>query len=97
MNKFLAAAAIAAISAAASSNAAFASDVSIRYLGELGTAEAQSFTDAANAQPAKVKAVQAEVRADASARAAVKANGVNVANIIGKVKALDGSTVYIVR
>jgi hypothetical protein len=96
MNRITKVAAIAAFSLTASAAAVLANDAPIRYLGELSNSEAQIFSDAANSK-STVEAAQKAALANPTVAAALKARNVNIANVIGTQKALDGSVIYIVR
>ncbi len=73
------------------------SNVSIRYTGELSQAEKASFQDRAKADPSAVKALQAEIAQNADVVRGLQDRNVNVKDVIGSLRAVDGSTTYIVR
>ena len=77
--------------------ASHSSNVSIRYVSELSKADKASFLDRAKADPSAVKALQAEVAQNADVLRGLQDSNVNLKNVIGSVRAIDGSTTYIVR
>ncbi len=72
-------------------------DVTVYRLRDLSEADRSIYRSRAAAEPARVAALQAKINATPSLRSALLAENVQISSVIGKVKAADGSTAYIVR
>lgn len=77
--------------------AAQGSDVTIYRLGELNKADREMYRDRANAEPARVAALQEQIKATPAVRNALLAENVQISSVIGEIKGADGSTAYVVR
>ena len=73
------------------------SDVTVYRLGELSDAERSMYRDRASAEPARVEALQASIKASPAVRDALLARNVQISSVIGEIKGADGSTAYVVR
>ncbi|MCD2179922.1 hypothetical protein [Rhizobium sp. C1] len=74
-----------------------ASDVTVYRLGELPDAQRDFFRDRAKAEPARVAALQEKIKANHAVSHALMAENVQISSVIGKIKAADGSTAYVIR
>ena len=72
-------------------------DVTVYRLRDLSESDRSIYRSRASAEPARVAALQAKINATPSLRSALLAENVQISSVIGKVKAADGSTAYIVR
>ncbi|HWU62022.1 MAG TPA: hypothetical protein VN112_08380 [Ensifer sp.] len=77
--------------------ASSSSAVSIRYLGELSQAEKATFQDRAKADTGAVQALRSEIAQNGDVVRGLQDRNVKVQDVIGAVRAADGSTTYIVR
>ncbi len=77
--------------------AAHESNVSIRYTSELPLAEKASFQDRAKNDPSAVQALRSEIAQNADVVRGLQERNVNVQDVIGSLRAADGSMTYIVR
>ena len=77
--------------------AAHQSNVSVRNVGELPQAEKASFLDRAKADAGAVQALRAEIAQNGDVVRGLQERNVKLDNVIGSIKAADGSTTYIVR
>jgi len=77
--------------------AAKTSDVTVYRLGELNKADREMYRDRAKADPARVAALQEEIKASPAIRNALTAENVQISSVIGEIKGADGSTAYVVR
>lgn len=73
------------------------SDVTVYRLGELSDAERSMYRDQAKAEPARVAALQEQIKATPAVRNALLAENVQISSVIGEIKSADGSTAYVVR
>ncbi|MCD2174615.1 hypothetical protein [Rhizobium sp. C4] len=73
------------------------SDVAVYRLGELNKAEREMYSDRANADPARVAALQEQIKASPAVRNALLAKNVQISSVIGEIKGADGSTAYVLR
>lgn len=78
------------------SKAAHQSNVNVLYLGDLSQADKAIFVDRAKAEPASVKALQAQITQNPEVLRGLNERNINVSNVIGVSQAADGSTTYIV-
>ena len=67
----------------------------ILYMRDVGDGETYGVNG--KATPAQIRALQAEIRANAAVAAELRAHGVQIKNIIGRATALNGRTVYYVQ
>ena len=74
------------------SSAASAADFSVYYLGDLTQGQAAFIKSFANA-----KSVQASINGDPAVAAGLRAQGVQIKNVILSRPAFDGSTIYYVK
>lgn len=79
------------------SGGAHASNVSVRYLGDLSHADKAIFVDHAKAEPAAVKGLQAQIAQNAAVVRGLNERNISVSSVIGATKNADGSMTYIVR
>lgn len=73
------------------------SDVTVYRLGELSDAEREMYRDRAMAEPARVAALQEQIKASPAVHDALMAANVQISSVIGEIKGADGSTAYVVR
>lgn len=73
------------------------SEVTVYRLGELPDAQRSMFRDKAKAEPARVAALQEQIKASPAVRNALTAENVQISSVIGEIKGADGSTAYVVR
>lgn len=73
------------------------SEFTVYRLGELSKAEREMYRDFANAEPARVAALQEQIKATPAVRNALLAENVQISSVIGEIKSADGSTAYVVR
>lgn len=73
------------------------SDVTVYRLGELSDAQRSMIRDQAQAEPARVAALQEHIKATPAERQALIAENVQISSVIGEIKGADGSTAYVVR
>ncbi|HWU61608.1 MAG TPA: hypothetical protein VN112_06240 [Ensifer sp.] len=74
-----------------------ASDVTVYRLGELSDADRSMYRDQAKADPARVAALQNEIKGSPAVRNALLAENVQISSVIGEIKGADGSVAYVVR
>lgn len=73
------------------------SAISVRYLNELTKADKARVADRAKADPAAVKALQAQISQNADVVRGLNERNINLSNVIAVSQAADGSSTYIVR